>query len=114
MKPIRLRLGAVQDVEDIVDHYLREGGEPVALGFIDELEVAYAAISRQPGLGSPRYAHELELPGLRARVLRRYPYVVFYLDAGSHIDVWRVLHAHRDIPAEMQEPGIRPRGPRRR
>jgi toxin ParE1/3/4 len=24
---------------------------------------------------------------------------VFYVEAGRDIDVWRVLHAHRDIPA---------------
>jgi toxin ParE1/3/4 len=29
---------------------------------------------------------------------------VFYVERPDHIDVWRVLHDTRDIPAWMQEP----------
>ena len=36
--------------------------------------------------------------------LRRYPYFVFYVEREDHLDVWRVLHAQRDIPAWMQDP----------
>ena len=72
--------------------------------FIDALEKAYGHIGRHPATGSPRYAHELNLPGLRAWPLTRYPYIVFYVERSDHIDVWRVLHGQRDIPAWMQEP----------
>jgi plasmid stabilization system protein ParE len=34
----------------------------------------------------------------------RYPYLVFYIERPDHIDVWRVLHGQRDVPAWMQEP----------
>ena len=44
-------------------------------------------------------AHELDLPGLRFRMLKRYPYIVFYVERDDHIDVWRVLHGQRDIPS---------------
>ena len=44
-----------------------------AQGFIDALEQAYAHIRRQPASGSPRYAHELLLPGLRFWRCTRYP-----------------------------------------
>jgi toxin ParE1/3/4 len=37
-------------------------------------------------------------------MLKRYPYLVFYVVQDDHIDVWRVLHAHRDIPAWLREP----------
>ncbi len=94
---------ARRDVEAAVDHYRREAGPDVALGFIDALEAAYKAVADHPAAGSPRYAHELTLPGLRTRALRRYPYLVFYIERDDHIDVWRVLHAQRDIPASMQE-----------
>ena len=33
--------------------------------------------------------------------LRKYPYLVFYVEQADHIDVWRVLHMKRDIPAWM-------------
>ncbi len=103
-KPILPRALAHRDVEAAVDHYIREAGPAIALGFIDGLETAYRRIADHPAAGSPRYAHELSLPGLRSLRLKRYPYLVFYVERDDHIDVWRVLHAQRDIPARMQEP----------
>jgi len=52
---------------------------------------------------SPRYAHALDLPGLRCWPLTRYPYLVFYLQQQDHIDVWRVLHSARDVPAWLAD-----------
>lgn len=103
-KPVRLRELAHRDVEVALEYYLREAGSDVAGGFIEALRRAYEAIAEHPAAGSPRYAHELALPGLRSRGLMRYPYLVFYMERDDHIDVWRVLHARRDIPARMQEP----------
>jgi toxin ParE1/3/4 len=103
-KPVRPREAARRDVEAAVDYYAREAGADVATGFIDALQTTYGFISDHPGAGSPRYANELGLPGLRSRILRRYSYIVFYIERDDHIDVWRVLHAHRDIPVWMREP----------
>ena len=94
---------ANQDVDEAIDHYLGEGAEQAALRFVDDLEKAYTHISRQSASGSPRYAHELNLPGLRFWPLTRFPYLVFYFERGDVVDVWRVLHAKRDIPAWMSE-----------
>lgn len=102
-KPIVPREQANRDVDEAVGYYLTEANEAVALGFIDALEKAYGHIARHPATGSPRYAHELDLPGLRAWPLSRYHYLVFYVERSDHIDVWRVLHGQRDIPAWMQE-----------
>lgn len=101
-KPVIARAAAERDVEEAVSHYLSEGAESAALGFVDALELAYRHIARHPATGSPRYAHELNLPGLRSWPLTRYPYLVFYLERADHIDVWRVLHGKRDVPAWMQ------------
>lgn len=102
-KPVVPRELAHRDVDEALDHYTDEAGADVALRFIDALSDAYRAIGSRPGIGSPRYAHELELPGLRSRKLRKFPYLVFYLERDDHIDVWRVLHAQRDIPSWMNE-----------
>jgi toxin ParE1/3/4 len=104
-KPVRPRAQARQDVDEAIDWYAREAGERAALGFIDALEAAYDAIGRHPEAGSPRYAHALNLPGLRGHLLARYPYLVFYVEQDDHIDIWRVLHAQRDIPAWIQPGG---------
>lgn len=106
MKSIVPREQALRDVDDAIAHYLREGGEALALNFIDALECAYAHIRAHPAIGSPRYTHELDLPGVRAWLLDRYPYAVFYVERPDHIDVWRVLHTRRDIPAWLlDQPG---------
>ncbi len=103
-KPVIPRAQANRDVDEALDYYLSEAVEAVALGFIDALERAYDHIGRHPATGSPRHAHELNLPGLRAWPLTRYPQLVFYVEHPEHIDVLRVLHGQRDIPAWMQEP----------
>jgi toxin ParE1/3/4 len=106
-KAVVPRERANRDVDEAIAYYLGVAdAAQTALGFIDALERAYAHIGRQPGTGSPRYAHELNLPGLRAWPLTRYPHLVFYVERPDHIDVWRVLHGQRDIPAWMQEPEI--------
>jgi toxin ParE1/3/4 len=68
------------------------------LKFIDALERASRDIERHPGIGSRRYAYELDLPGLRCWHLKLYPHLLFYVEREDHIDIWRVLHASRDIP----------------
>ncbi len=100
-KPIIPRRAAIEDIDSAIDHYLAEADVEVALAFIDAVEGAYRHIARHPASGSPRYAAELELPGLRCWRLRRFPYLVFYVDCDESIDVWRVLHGERDIPAWM-------------
>lgn len=108
-KVIIPREQANRDVEEAVTYYLSASGEAVALGFVHALEKAYGHISRHAATGSPRYAHELNLQGLRTWSLARYPYLVFYVDHPDHVDVWRVLHSQRDIPAWMQDPDDLPR-----
>lgn len=78
---------ANQDVDDAVAYYLNEATEPVALGFIDALEQTFTHIARHPATGSPRYAHKLNLPGLRVWPLIRYPSFVFYVESPDHNDV---------------------------
>lgn len=100
VKPVVARQQADQDVEDAV----AEDAETVALGFIDALEKADGHTGRHPGTGSPRDAHELHLPGLRSWPLTHCPDLVFYFEHPDRIDVWRVPHSKRDIPAWIQQP----------
>jgi toxin ParE1/3/4 len=97
------RARADRDVQEAVDYYLNEGTEQAASAFVDALERAFLHIGRHPATGSTRYAHELDLPGLRCWPVKRYPYLVFYVERDDHIDVWRVLHGQRDIPTWIRE-----------
>ena len=101
-KPVIPRALANRDVDEAIHHYLSQDAGAAALGFIDALEQGYGHIGRHAATGSPRYAHELNLPGLRSWPLKRYPYLIFYMEHDDHIDVWRVLHGQRDIPAWIQ------------
>lgn len=102
-KPVVPRAQANLDVDAVIDFYLQENALGAANGFIDALEQAYTHIGRHASTGSPRFGHELDLPGLRAWPLSRYPFLVFYLERKDHIDVWRVLHTRRDIPERMRD-----------
>ena len=102
-KPVVLRERARRDIDEAVGHYLAEAGPTVALDFVDALEDARRSIDEMPVIGSPRYAHELDIPGLRVRSAGRYPYLIFYLEKETEIEIWRVLHGARDIPARMLE-----------
>ena len=103
-KPVVPRELANRDVDAAIEYYLSESAGQAALGFVGALEQAYAHIGRHPAAGSLRYAHELNLPGLRFWPLTRYPHLIFYIERDDYVDVWRVLHGQRDIPAWMQEP----------
>jgi toxin ParE1/3/4 len=81
---------------------LSRNAERAALGFIQALEKAYSHIGRHPASGSPRYTHELSIPGLRSWQLTRYPHMVFYFEQADHVDVWRVLHGQRHITAWLR------------
>ncbi len=93
------RRQAQQDVDQAVVWYLEQQSARAALGFVDALEQAIAHISEHPAAGSQRYALELNLPDLRAWPLKTYPYLIFYVVTADSIDIWRVLHNRRDIPA---------------
>ncbi len=103
-KPVIPRQRAVRDVEETIAYYLDEGGQDAALGFIDALERAYQHIGRHAASGSSRWAYELGLPGLRTWPLTRYPHLVFYVESEARVDVWRVLHAERDLAGLVAGP----------
>ena len=103
-KPLVLRQRARRDIDDAVAHYLAEADAAVALAFIDALDHASRLIAEQPAAGSLRYANELDVPELRFRLAGQFPYLIFYVERDRDIDVWRVLHDARDIPAWMREP----------
>ena len=103
-KPVVPRERARRDIDEAVAHYLAEAGAAVALAFVDALEDSCRELGAHPAAGSPRYADELDIPGLRSRPAGRFPYLIFYVKTETEIEIWRVLHGARDIPAGMREP----------
>lgn len=102
-KPIVRREQADQDISQAADYYVAEGGERLELRFVDALDAAFEHLERNPGMGSLRYAEKLRHSDLRFWAVKRFPYLIFYVDQPTHIDVWRVLHDKRDLPLLLQD-----------
>ena len=87
-----------------IDHaaaYLFEENPVAAAAFLDALEGAFALLTEQPGIGSTRYAHLLPGTTLRMWPLSGFPYLIFYLERADILEVIRVLHGVRDLPAQL-------------
>ncbi len=100
-KPVELRRLAAADIDAALAHYLAEAGEDIAHRLIADLEAAFAHLSEHPASGSLRWSYELGIPELRNWMMERFLYVVFYVDRADSVDVWRILHARRDIAASL-------------
>ncbi|WP_420709760.1 type II toxin-antitoxin system RelE/ParE family toxin [Brevundimonas sp. SL130] len=91
------RIAALRDVEETVDYYTREVGSQTADRFVDGLAAAYDRLAHAPKAGSPLLGASLGLPELRTWPIPGFPYLVCYQARPGVIDVWRVLHAQRDL-----------------
>lgn len=100
--PVTLRQLAIDDADAAFDYLVTEAPSGIAANFVDALRQALDHLSEHPLTGSLRYAFELDIPELRTWSLNPFPYLVFYVCNDDHVDVWRILHAHRDIPASIE------------
>jgi toxin ParE1/3/4 len=103
-KPVQFRDLATIDLESASSYYAAEAVVATAIRFVDAVEATAQRIGRNPSLGSLRFAYELSLPDLRVMAVSKFPYLLFYVERENSVDVWRLLHASRDIPASLQEP----------
>ncbi len=103
-KPVVPRVLAEDDLDRARDHYLANAGVDVAVDFLHDFDRAIAHISRFPDTGSPRYGFEPSLAGVRFWPMKKFPFLIFYIETETQIDVWRILHGSMDITAELQDP----------
>ena len=40
--------------------------------------------------------------------MKKFPFLIFYLETERQIDVWRVMHGNMDITAELNDPDSLP------
>ncbi|MFG6562213.1 type II toxin-antitoxin system RelE/ParE family toxin [Sulfitobacter sp. 1A15299] len=102
-KPVVPRLAASHDIEAAVDYLAREADYETAMRFIDAFEAACLHISTHPASGSPRFGWDLGRPGLRVWPVKGFGYLAFYSEEDDVVDLWRVLHGARDIPASLRD-----------
>jgi toxin ParE1/3/4 len=110
-KPLQMRPAARADVLEVAAHYRADSGLGIALAFTDALQRTLAQIAQRAGGelpppgALPAYDELLDMPGLRAATLKRFPQLVFHIERADHVDVLRVLHAKRDLPASLRPTG---------
>ncbi|MDR3424598.1 MAG: type II toxin-antitoxin system RelE/ParE family toxin [Alphaproteobacteria bacterium] len=103
MKPVRIRPRADREIDALAD-YLARSNVSVALRFLGSVQEVFDLIGKQPGIGSLRYAHLPMLEGLRVCSVSGFEkHLVFFIERHSYIDVIRVLHSARDLPAALAE-----------
>jgi toxin ParE1/3/4 len=102
LRPLVWREQAERDFDDAVGYYLTEGGDDLAIRFVEAVDVGLRHVAVQPATGSPRYAVELQMSGLRSWRLKKFPYLLAYFDGGDCIELVRVLHERRDIAEGLQ------------
>lgn len=103
MKPTLWRSSAERDAAEAAYWYATQAGLAVGERFLAAVETGIAHLSQHPASGSPRYALPLNLDGMRFWPVGVFPYLIFYIEHDTHLDIWRVLQAQRDVPAWMGE-----------
>lgn len=98
---VSLRQRAIKDADGAFDYLQGEAPPGTAENFVAALERAFGLLARHPLTGSLRFAFELDIPNLRTWPLERFPYLIFYAVSDDRIDVWRILHTSRDLPASL-------------
>lgn len=106
IKPVRVR--PLADIEmDAHADYIARDNPGAALRFLESVQAAFDQISDHPAIGSRRYAYSPLLKDLRVWAVPDFEnYRVFYLERSDHVDVLRILHAARDIPAALRETAL--------
>jgi toxin ParE1/3/4 len=100
-KPVRIRPRADAEIDALAD-YIADDSQDAAMRFLDAVQDAFTLLGEQPGVGSKRYAHLPRLDGLRVWPVPGFErHLIFYIERADYVDVLRVLHGARDIPAAL-------------
>ncbi|MGE4355284.1 type II toxin-antitoxin system RelE/ParE family toxin [Halothiobacillus sp.] len=81
-------------INQAIDWYLSEGGKDLAARAAKAFRSAVKSIASDPLLNPP-YP---DVPGVRRKVMSRFPYLVFYLLDDDKVVVLDVLHAAKKSP----------------
>lgn len=102
-KPISVREPASRDIGEVLHRYWFDASPQVAHAFAVALRHAFQHLSQFPSTGSSHYSRDTPLSDLLAWPVQGFPYMVFYLEEASSVDIYRILHTARDIPASLRE-----------
>jgi toxin ParE1/3/4 len=103
-RPYVLAPAADRDVDECF-LYIAERSREAAVRFLQALDTTLEKLAAMPELGQRQEFGRAELVEMRAWQVRGFEnYVIFYRPMAGGIEVLRVLHAARDIPAFFDDP----------
>ncbi len=80
--------------------YIAKDNVEAALRFADSVRETEELLAATPGIGTPRDFAWPGLAGMRSHGVRNFRnYIIFYIPRESGIEIVRVLHGARDLPA---------------
>lgn len=102
MKGIRKARRLSRDINEAVNFYEAQSAS-LAMDFLSAFGKAVRRLTEFPSIGSPRYRHLLDMPGLRCIPTDTFPYLLFYKEQGEHLFLARLLHHSRDIAGLLKQ-----------
>ena len=102
---VSVRTAAREDILRQYRYYLVDKDAAlVAEHFLNAVQAAVEALSHAPEMGSPKYFDNPLLAGLRTWPVPGFPSMrIYYIRAGSELQIVRVLHGKRDIGSLLEE-----------
>jgi toxin ParE1/3/4 len=101
MNRILIQRRAMRDLAEARAYYRKEAPHVVS-DFALAVDAELLHLRRNPSTGSPRYGLQIEFAGLRSWIIKKFPYVIFYIQQTDCVVVIRVLHQATDIPAHLR------------
>jgi len=91
---------ALRDLAEARAYYRKEAPHVVS-DFALAVDVEMRHLQRNPSTRSPRHGQQIGFAGLLSWTVKRFPYVIFYIQQTDCVVVIRVLHQAADIPAHL-------------
>ena len=102
MKQVRVSPKADHE-SDVFADFIAKDDLDAALRFLEAAQVTYSLISENPAIGSLRFEVLTDIRGLRVISVNGFEnHLVFYIERQNYVDVIRILHSSRDIPAALR------------
>lgn len=101
MKVIRKARRLARDVDEAADFYELQSAA-LAMKFLTAVGDAVRLLRGFHSIGSPRYQHMLDIPGLRCIPTDTFPYLLFYREECERLTLARLLHNSRDIASILK------------
>ncbi len=98
-RPFLLAPSAARDLDDILEYALNRGGPAYALRIHRSLWESFSKLAGEPELGHVR--RDLADESLRVWVVLSY--LIIYRPSTEPLQVIRVIHGARDLPAAFDE-----------